>query len=102
VGLRAALARELLGQPDAVNAVSRMIGLIKSGLSDTRRPFGVFLFVGPTGVGKTHTAQLLAQHLFGGRDRMIRFNMADYQANTAPELLFGDPGEFALTKRRGL
>jgi len=74
------LGQELLGQPEAVEIVTRTIGLIKSGLSDMRRPFGVFLFAGPTGVGKTHAAQLLAQHLFGRRDRLIRLNMADYQS----------------------
>ncbi len=81
----------VLGQPDAVRAVIDVIGLIKAGLSDARRPFAVFLFVGPTGVGKTHLAQLLAEFLFGSRERIIRINMADYAEAGKAEVLFGDP-----------
>lgn len=96
------IGHELLGQDEAVSVVSRTIGLIKSGLSDARRPFGVFLFAGPTGVGKTHAAQLLAHYLFGSRDRMIRLNMADHQHESAPWVLFGDPASNSLLLRRGI
>jgi ATP-dependent Clp protease ATP-binding subunit ClpA len=96
------LGHELLGQDEAVTVVSRTIGLIKSGLSDARRPFGVFLFVGPTGVGKTHAAQLLAEYLFGSRERMIRLNMADHQKESSPDILFGHPSENSLAARRGI
>ena len=92
----------VLGQREAVRAMVNMIGLIKSGLSDMRRPFGVFLFVGPTGVGKTHVAQLLAEYLFGSRDRMIRFNMADYQQESDAGVLFGNPEGTTMAARRGL
>jgi ATP-dependent Clp protease ATP-binding subunit ClpA len=95
-------ASRILGQDEAVGAVVKMISLIKAGLCDARRPFGVFLFVGPTGVGKTHVAQLLAEYLFGDRERVIRFNMADYQADTAAGVLFGDPEEYRPPKLRGL
>ncbi|WP_428267964.1 AAA family ATPase [Haliangium sp.] len=81
----------VLGQSDSVRAVIDVIGLIKAGLSDARRPFAVFLFVGPTGVGKTHLAQLLAEFLFGSRERIIRINMADYAEPGKAEVLFGDP-----------
>lgn len=93
---------EVLGQPEAVQAVVNMIGMVKAGLSDMRRPFGVFLFVGPTGVGKTHLAQLLAEYLFGSRDRMIRFNMADYPEEGDAVRLFGDPDGAREPQRRGL
>ncbi|MBI5537041.1 MAG: AAA family ATPase [Deltaproteobacteria bacterium] len=93
---------KVLGQPEAVRAVVRMIGMIKAGLSDARRPFGSFLFVGPTGVGKTHIAQLLADFLFGSRDRMIRLNMADYPSENDPAVLFGDPNAYAPRQRRGV
>lgn len=96
------LGQALLGQGEAVKALARIITLIKSGLSDMRRPFGVFLFAGPTGVGKTHAAQLLAQHLFGSRERLVRINMADYQAESSPDLLFGDASDYRLPARRGL
>ena len=93
---RAFFGKELLGQENAVQSVVRIITAIKAGLSDPRRPFGVFLFVGPTGVGKTHLAQLLAEYLFGSRDRLIRFNMADYQDVVVPLVLFGNPHAFFL------
>ena len=92
----------ILGQEDALSSVIDMICRIKAGLVDARRPFGAFLFVGPTGVGKTHLAQLLAEYLFGSPDRMIRFNMADYQEPKSAELLFGDPEDNRMQMRRGV
>jgi len=92
----------LLGQDDAVEAVVTMVGLIKAGLSDLRRPFGVFLFVGPTGVGKTHLAQLLAEYLFGSRERLVRVNMADYQSPADAPTLFGNPDAYTLAGKRGV
>ncbi len=94
-------SKKVLEQPEAVAAVVRMISLIKSGLSDARRPFGAFLFVGPTGVGKTHIAQHLAAHLFGSRDRLIRINMADYPNEDDALTLFGRPGAYVARQRRG-
>lgn len=92
----------VLGQEDAVDAVVRMISLIKAGLSDVRRPFGVFLFAGPTGVGKTHLAQMLAEYLFGSRDRMVRLNMADFQQERDALVLFGDPEQYNLNQKKGV
>lgn len=95
-------ADRLLGQADAVDAVVNMVGLIKAGLSDLRRPFGVFLFVGPTGVGKTHLAQLLAEYLFGDRERLVRLNMADYQTPHDAATLFGNPDAYSMSGKRGV
>lgn len=100
--LQGFLAGRLLGQDEAVEAVVRMVALVKTGLVDERRPFGVLLFVGPTGVGKTHTAQLLAEYLFGRRDRMIRVNMADLRDENAVLTLFGNPHAHDLASKRGL
>ena len=92
----------LLGQDEAVAAVVDIVSLIKSGLCDPRRPFGVFLFVGPTGVGKTHLAQLIAEYLFGTPDRMVRFNMADFPDDKSASTLFGDPEVPRAQAQRGL
>ncbi len=92
----------VLGQNKAVETVVDVIGLIKAGLSDPRRPFGVFLFAGPTGVGKTHLAQLLASYLFGGSERMIRINMTDFADENGADTLFGNPNANGVERQRGV
>lgn len=96
------VSERLLGQEEAVDAVVRMIALMKAGLADLRRPVGTFLFVGPTGVGKTFCAQLLAEYLFGDRNRMIRLNLADYTEAFHVQVLFGDPHGRTVADQRGL
>ncbi|MGK0358253.1 MAG: ATP-dependent Clp protease ATP-binding subunit ClpC [Bradymonadia bacterium] len=96
------MSTRLLGQEEAVEALMRMIALIKAGLTDVSRPFGVLLFVGPTGVGKTHAAQLLAEYLFGDRQRLIRVNMTDYTEPAHFQTLFGDPHGQNLSQKRGV
>ena len=100
--VREEFSSTVLGQDQAVDAVVRMIGTVKAGLSDIRRPLGAFLFAGPTGVGKTHIAQKLSQYLLGRSDSMVRLNMADYQSELAALTLFGDPEAYALPKRQGM
>lgn len=100
-GLEAFLGERLLGQEEAVSALVRMVALIKAGLSDSRRPFGSLLFVGPTGVGKTHATQLLATYLFGDRHRVQRLNMADYSKPEQVFQLFGHPAADRLELKRG-
>lgn len=100
--LEARFKNAVLGQEEAINSMVQMISLIKSGLSDMRRPFGAFLFVGPTGVGKTHLAQFLAEVLFGSRDRIVRLNMADYPLERHAQSLFGDPDDHRPAQIRGL
>ncbi len=92
----------VVGQDNAIEIVTRMISVIKAGLSDDRRPLGVFLWTGPSGVGKTYLAQLLTEHLFGHRDRMVRMNMADYQQVTDAGTLFGQPGSRFVSQRSGV
>lgn len=91
----------LLGQEEAADAVVRVVALIKANLADPRRPFGVFLFVGPSGVGKTHTAQLLAEYFFGDKGRMIRVNLSDFGGPGGHPKLFGSPAAPNVDGRRG-
>ena len=100
--VRSFVADRLLGQEEAVDAVVRMIALIKAGLADLRRPLGTFLFVGPTGVGKTYCAQLLAERLFGTRNRLIRINMGDYAKPEDAQVLFGWPNASKPKEQRGV
>ena len=99
--LKKQLSDEVLGQEEAVAAATQLVATMKTGLSDLRRPFGTFLFTGPTGVGKTHLAQTLAQLLFGGRERMVRVNMGDYAADSGTKL-FGEPDAYQPAQRRGV
>ncbi len=100
--IRARFGDQILGQPEAVDTMVDMIALMKTRLTGERRPFGVFLFVGPTGVGKTHVAQLLAEFIFKKRDRLVRFNMADFQTAQAALSLFGDPDDHRPRQMQGL
>ncbi|MBX2799871.1 MAG: AAA family ATPase [Myxococcales bacterium] len=101
-GVRGFVADRLLGQQEAVDAVVRMIALMKAGLADLRRPFGTFLFAGPTGVGKTWCAQLLAEYLFGDRHRLVRINMAEYAEPHHALTVFGNPHANSMADQRGV
>ncbi len=68
----------IIGQPDATELLTNLILVIKASLDDPQRPLGSFLFMGPTGVGKTESALTLAEYLFGDRERVIRFDMSEY------------------------
>lgn len=92
----------VLGQEEAVAAIIKMISILKAGLSDIRRPFGVFLFVGPTGVGKTYIAKILAHYLFNDPEKVIRINMSDFPKDYDAFILFGDPNEYSPNLKRGL
>ena len=98
---RAFLTRRVFGQEAAVEAVLRMIALARVRLNNPLRPMGVFLFLGPTGVGKTELVKALAQYLFGGAERIVRFNMADYVEDWTMRLLFGDPWGDTESERQG-
>ena len=80
----------VMGQPEAVEAVVDLVTLVKAGLNDPNKPFGVFLFVGPTGVGKTELARALAEHLFGDVNRLVRLDMSEYATYEAYERLIGN------------
>ncbi len=89
--LEEALHRRIVGQDDAIKAVSRAIRRARSGLKDPRRPIGTFLFLGPTGVGKTELAKALAEHLFGDENALIRFDMSEYMERFAMSRPIGAP-----------
>jgi ATP-dependent Clp protease ATP-binding subunit ClpC len=84
------LEMELVGQPAAIRALSQAIHLIKAKLTNRNRPMASFLFVGPTGVGKTHAAKLLSKLLLGSDDRLLRFDMNEFIDQGALYRLIGD------------
>ncbi|MBM3460408.1 MAG: AAA family ATPase, partial [Armatimonadetes bacterium] len=83
--------RRVVGQDEAVIAVSRAVRRARSGLKDPRRPTGSFIFLGPTGVGKTELARALAQFLFDSEDAMVRIDMSEYQERFNVSRLTGAP-----------
>lgn len=106
-GLKNHLATNVIGQEDAVEAVSRAIRRNRAGFDDGNRPIGSFLFVGPTGVGKTELAKQLALELFGNKEAIIRLDMSEYSDRTAVSKLIGttagyigyDDNSHTLTER---
>lgn len=93
INLEKELGKRVIGQKDAVSAVSRAIRRSRSGLADPKRPMGTFLFLGPTGVGKTELAKALAELVFGSEDNMIRIDMSEYQEQYSASRLIGSaPG----------
>ena len=85
------ISARLVGQDEAINCVSRAIRRARSGLRDPRRPIGSFLFMGPTGVGKTELARCLARFLFGSEDAMIRLDMSEFMEKHEISKLLGAP-----------
>jgi ATP-dependent Clp protease ATP-binding subunit ClpC len=81
----------MVGQEEAIDVVSRAIRRARSGMKDARRPVGSFLFLGPTGVGKTELARSLAEFLFGSEDAMLRFDMSEYMERHEVAKLIGAP-----------
>ncbi len=89
----------LIDQPQASETISNRLALVKTGLTNPARPLGVFFLVGPTGVGKTYFSQLVAERIFGNKDRMIRFDLSEYRGRFAVEKLIGSPHD---KEREGL
>ena len=91
VHMEADLHRRIIGQDEAVVAVAEAIRRSRSGLSDPRRPIGSFIFLGPTGVGKTELAKALAEFLFDDEANMVRIDMSEYMERHAVSRLVGAP-----------
>ncbi len=83
------MAERIIGQRQAVSKISKALRKARSGMSDSMRPIGSFLFLGPTGVGKTEMAKVLAKTYFGGDTRMIRLDMSEFQAVSSVQQLIG-------------
>lgn len=91
LNLETILHERIVGQDEAVSAVSRAIRRGRAGLKDPKRPIGSFLFLGPTGVGKTELCKTLAQALFGDENAMIRLDMSEYMEKHTVSKLVGSP-----------
>lgn len=91
--LEAVLGKRVVGQPDATAAVAAAMRRARSGIRSEKKPMGSFLFLGPTGVGKTETAKALAAAYFGSEDAMVRFDMTEFSGGNALTRLIGDGGE---------
>lgn len=85
------LHKRVIGQEDAVKSISRAVRRARAGLKDPKRPIGSFIFLGPTGVGKTELARALAEALFGEEDAMIRIDMSEYMEKHSTSRLVGAP-----------
>src|SRR5438270_6042035 len=87
------LHQRVIGQDEAVTAVAEAVIRARAGLKDPNRPIGSFIFLGPTGVGKTELARALAQYLFDDEHNMVRIDMSEYQEkHTVARLLGAPPG----------
>jgi ATP-dependent Clp protease ATP-binding subunit ClpC len=85
------MSKKVVGQEDAVKALVRAVKRAKVGLKDPRRPSGSFLFLGPTGVGKSELAKTLAEYLFGSKDAVIRIDMSEYMEKHTVSRMIGSP-----------
>lgn len=91
LNLETFMHQRLVDQDQAVSAVARAMIRARAGVRDTHRPIGSFLFLGPTGVGKTETAKTLAEAYFGSEEYLTRFDMSEFSGADAVELLIGSP-----------
>jgi ATP-dependent Clp protease ATP-binding subunit ClpC len=91
VHMEEALHKRVIGQEEAIKVISQAIRRSRAGLKDAKKPIGSFLFLGPTGVGKTELARALAEFMFGNEDSMIRVDMSEYMEKFAVSRLIGAP-----------
>ena len=88
-----ALHKKVIGQDEAIDLIAKAVRRARAGLKDRRRPIGVFIFLGPTGVGKTHLVKSLAEFLFGSEDSMVRLDMSEFmERHTVSRLIGAPPG----------
>lgn len=89
MNLEEALHKRVVGQDEAIVSISNALRRARAGVGNTHRPIGSFLFLGPTGVGKTETTKALAQTFFGNEDAILRFDMSEYKTSDALKRLIG-------------
>jgi ATP-dependent Clp protease ATP-binding subunit ClpC len=95
------LKERLIGQDEAVLSVSRAIKTARVGLKDAKRPIGAFLFLGPTGVGKTELAKALAEFMFGSEDAMLPLDMSEFKDESSLNRLVGSPSGYVDSEQGG-
>jgi len=100
--LKERLAERIVGQPQALDAICRRVSTSRAGLEDPAKPKGVFLLVGPTGVGKTESALALADMLYGGERNLVTFNMSEFQEAHSVATLKGAPPGYVGYGRGGV
>ncbi|MBN1965467.1 MAG: ATP-dependent Clp protease ATP-binding subunit [Anaerolineae bacterium] len=93
--------KRIIGQEEAVLAVSRAVKTARVGLKDKKRPIGGFLFLGPTGVGKTELAKALAEFMFGDEDAMLQLDMSEFQNESTVNRLIGSPSGYVDSEAGG-
>jgi ATP-dependent Clp protease ATP-binding subunit ClpC len=91
LNMEEALHKRIAGQEEAVNAISKAVRRTRAGIKDPKRPMGVFLFLGPTGVGKTEMARTLSEFMFGTEDSLVRIDMSEFMEKFAVSRLVGAP-----------
>src|SRR3989344_4916946 len=95
------LNRRVIGQEEAISAISRAIKRARAGISEENKPLGSFLFLGPTGVGKTETARALAEFLFNDEKAMIRLDMSEYMERHTVSKIIGSPPGYLGSREAG-
>ncbi|PLR76231.1 ATP-dependent Clp protease ATP-binding subunit [Bacillus sp. V3-13] len=101
VRLQEEIAKKVIGQEEAVKKVSKAIRRSRAGLKSKNRPIGSFLFVGPTGVGKTELSKALAEELFGDKESMIRLDMSEFMEKHSVSKLIGSPPGYVAHEEAG-
>ncbi|MBP5647682.1 ATP-dependent Clp protease ATP-binding subunit [Candidatus Saccharibacteria bacterium] len=94
LGLENELKKSIIGQDEAVDAVAKAIRRGRSGITDSRRPIGSFLFMGPTGVGKTELARVIAREVFGGENALVKIDMSEFGEKHNVSRLVGAPAGY--------
>jgi len=99
--MEAQLHKRIIGQEEAVETISRAVKTARVGLKDPKRPIGSFLFLGPTGVGKSELAKALAEFMFGTEDALVTFDMSEYMDESSVNRLIGSPPGYVGSKAGG-